>query len=104
MVNGELVELIRLANGEEIIAEVIGISDIGENLIINEPFSLIAKEVEHQVRVGLGPWVAYKKEGAEVKLNKRAILFRTKVPDQLLKQYLSYVSPIVLPDNNLIVR
>ena len=97
------IKLIRLLNGEELIAEVV--LDTGLKLTVKNPIRIVVmppKNNSQAPTVGFAPWMEFSEE-TEVTLDNSHVLCIMTPIKEFVTQYNSTFSGLVLPKNNLLL-
>lgn len=97
------VKLLKLANGEELIAEVLDNS--GAVVLIKNPVRIVvmpSKADPKTPSVGLAPWAEFS-EDREIVLDKNHVLCIMNPITEFINQYNSIFGGIVLPSSKLLL-
>jgi len=97
------IKLIRLLNGEELIAELV--LDTGLKLTIKNPIRIVvvpSKGNPQQPTIGFAPWMEFAEE-KEVTLDNSHVLCIMTPIKEFITQYNATFSGLVLPQNNLLL-
>jgi hypothetical protein len=90
------VKVIKLANGQELIAKVVnGLT--GGGILVESPLSLQPMRTENGLAVGLIPFTFGGKNSGQIKLAAEHVLCIMDAESDLESQYLGAISGLVLP-------
>lgn len=96
------VKIIRFLTGQEIIAEVISITD--EFIKVKNPVGIQivpSQKNPSQPSVGLFNWIPFS-DDKEVNINKNLVVIQINPTVEFLNQYNTMVGGLIIPDNKLI--
>jgi hypothetical protein len=97
------IKIVRLVTGEELVAKVSKKSyGNPDEIELFEPHVIVLRPDSTGTKVGLalGAWIAYKK-GDSVKVNWHSVMALIEPHENLAKQYMETISPLVLPTSKL---
>lgn len=87
-----MIKLFRLQSGEQVIAEVLGISDTAT--IVKNPIALVPSQ---DGNVNFVPWAPLAEKDVEVEVYSRNIVYVTTAAEELVQNYEEIFSPIITP-------
>jgi len=102
------IRVIKIKTGEEIIADIDGISKVddketlAENIVLNKPMSIHMVPSEQGIGLQLFPWAIYTKN-QKIDFEKKEVLFFVEPSTDIRNQYAQMVGLTVIPDDTIIV-
>ena len=87
-----MIKLFRLQSGEQVVAEVLGISETAT--IVKNPIALVP---DQEGNVSFVPWAPMAEKDVEVEVYSRNIVYVTTPAEELQKNYEEIFSPIITP-------
>ena len=100
------IKMLRLLNGEELIAEVIDCNE-ETKVVIKNPIRIVvmpnaSRDPKAAPTIGFAPWLEFA-EDKKIELDKSHILFIVKPVQEFINQYNSIFGGIVAPSSKLIL-
>ena len=92
------VKVLRINTGEEVITSIV--EDNEDTLVIKDP---IVAYNSGEGQIGFGPWAPLVKNGEDITVDKKYIVYISEAQDEVVGQYKKMFSTIETPSKKLIL-
>lgn len=102
------IRAIKLKTGEEIIADIDGVSTVGEKevlsdeIVLNKPMSIHMIPSEQGIGLQMLPWAIYAKSHKGIVISKEDVILCVETSTDVRNQYAEMTGLPVIPDDTII--
>lgn len=103
------IRILKLVTGEEIIADVTGVSTVDDKeimedkILISKAVGILFSPAEEGLKIQYYPWAAYLDNTVEIEMDSRNIMFPAVPPVSVRNQYAEMVGLPIIPDKSIII-
>lgn len=103
------IRALKLKTGEEVIADIEGVSKVGESevlaetVVLGKPMSVHMIPSEEGIGLQLLPFALYAKNHGEIAISKDDVMFCVEVSTGIRNQYASMTGLPTIPDDSIII-